>query len=54
MTRVTRYDDQGRRATFYTMGMEHSPRSATGTAWERMPRQAVKGAARAALRKAAE
>ena len=25
----------GWRATFYTSGMEHSPTSATGTAWER-------------------
>jgi hypothetical protein len=25
------------RATFYTTGMEHSPTSATGTGWVRMP-----------------
>src|SRR5215471_17108112 len=34
---LTRYDDRGWRATFYTTGMEHSPRSATGTGWERTP-----------------
>ena len=34
---LTRYDDRGWRATFYTTGMEHSPASATGTAWERTP-----------------
>src|SRR5262245_17565124 len=33
---LTRYD-RGWRATFYTTGMEHSPTSATGTAWERTP-----------------
>jgi hypothetical protein len=32
---LTRYDERGWRATFYTMGMEHSPTSATGTGWER-------------------
>ncbi len=26
------YDEKGRRATFYTSGMERSPTSATGTA----------------------
>jgi len=30
---LTRYDERGWRATFYTTGMEHSPTSATGTAW---------------------
>jgi hypothetical protein len=34
---LTQYDDRGWRATFYTTGMEHSPTSATGTAWERTP-----------------
>ena len=29
---LTRYDEKGWRATFYTTGMEHSPTSATGTA----------------------
>jgi len=28
---LTQYDDRGWRATFYTTGMEHSPKSATGT-----------------------
>jgi hypothetical protein len=28
---LTRYDERGWRATFYTTGMEHSPTSATGT-----------------------
>src|SRR5499427_9547332 len=32
---LTQYDERGWRATFYTTGMEHSPTSATGTAWER-------------------
>jgi hypothetical protein len=32
---LTQYDDRGWRATFYTTGMEHSPTSATDTAWER-------------------
>ena len=27
---LTRYDEKGWRATFYTTGMEHSPTSATG------------------------
>jgi hypothetical protein len=34
---LTRYDEKGWRATFYTTGMEHSPTSATGTGWERTP-----------------
>jgi len=34
---LTQYDKRGWRATFYTTGMEHSPTSATGTAWERTP-----------------
>ncbi len=42
---LTCYDEQGWRATFYTSGMEHSPTSATGTAWERTPWGAVQGAA---------
>jgi hypothetical protein len=32
---LTQYDERGWRATFYSTGMEHSPTSATGTAWER-------------------
>src|SRR5438105_1450552 len=34
---LTQYDERGWRATFYTTRMEHSPTSATGTAWERTP-----------------
>ena len=49
---LTRYDDRGWRATFYTTGMEHSPTSATGTAREPTPWQAVQGAARDALKRA--
>jgi hypothetical protein len=48
---LTRYDEKGWRATFYTTGMEHSPTSATGSAWEPTPWRAVQGAARDALRK---
>ena len=42
---LTRYDEKGWRATFYTTGMEHSPTSATGTAWERTPWHATQRAA---------
>jgi hypothetical protein len=42
---LTEYDDRGWRATFYTTGMEHSPTSATGTAWERTPWRATQRAA---------
>jgi hypothetical protein len=49
---LTRYDNRGWRATFYTTGMEHSPTSATGSAWELTPWRAVQGAARDALRRA--
>ena len=42
---LTQYDDRGWRATFYTTGMEHSPTSATGTAWERTPWLATQRAA---------
>jgi len=41
---VTRYDEKGWRATFYTTGMEHSPTSATGTGWERTPWHATQRA----------
>jgi hypothetical protein len=47
----TQYDERGWRATFYTTGMEHSPTSATGFAWEPTPWRAVPGAARDALRR---
>ena len=50
---LTRSDERGWRATFYKSGMEHSPTSATGTAWERTPWRAVQGAAREALRRTA-
>jgi hypothetical protein len=50
--RLTRYDEKGWRATFYTTGMEHSPTSATGTGWERTPWHTVQASAREALRKA--
>jgi hypothetical protein len=49
---LTRYDEKGWRATFYTTGMEHSPTSATGTGWERTPWHAVQRAAWEALRNA--
>jgi hypothetical protein len=48
---LTRCDERGWRATFYTMGMEHSATSATGTGWERTPWHATQRAAWA-LRKA--
>jgi hypothetical protein len=51
---LTRHDEQGWRATFYTTGMEHSPTSATSTAWERTPWHAVQCAASEALRQAEE
>jgi hypothetical protein len=47
---LAQYDDRGWRATFYTTGMEHSPTSATGTAWERTPWRATQRAAWEALR----
>jgi hypothetical protein len=46
---LTRYDEKGWRATFYTTGMEHSPTSAIGTRWERTPWRATRRAAWAAL-----
>ncbi len=49
---LTRYDERGWRATFYTTGMEHSPTSATGTGWERTPWHAAQRAAWEALRTA--
>jgi hypothetical protein len=42
---LTRYDDRGWRATFYTTGMEHSITSATASAWERTPGHATQRAA---------
>ena len=49
---LTRYDERGWRATFYTTGMEHSPTSATGTGWERTPWHATQRAAWEALKRA--
>jgi hypothetical protein len=49
---LTRYDEKGWRATFYTTGTEHSPTSATGTGWERAPWRAVQLAAWNTLREA--
>jgi hypothetical protein len=42
---LTRYDERGWRATFYTSGVEHSATSATGSAWEPTPWRAVHRAA---------
>ncbi len=42
---LTRYDEKGWRATFYTTGMEHSITSATASAWEHTPWHAVQVAA---------
>ena len=42
---LTRYDEKGWRATFYTTGMERSPTSARGTGWERTPWHATQRAA---------
>jgi hypothetical protein len=39
---LTRYNERGWRATFYTTGMEHSPTSATGTGWEPTPWHATR------------
>jgi hypothetical protein len=48
---LTRYDERGWRATFYTTGMEHSPTSATGTGWEPTPWHATQRAAREAFKR---
>ncbi len=47
---LTQYGDRGWRATFYTTGMEHSPTSTTGSAWERTPWRATQRAAWEALK----
>ena len=49
---LTRYDEKGWRATFYTSGMEHSSTSATGRGWGRTPWHATQRAAWEALRRA--
>ena len=46
---LTRYANEGGRATFYVTGREHSVTGATGSAWEPTPWQAVQGAALEAL-----
>jgi hypothetical protein len=38
---LTRYGDEGWRATFYAAGREPSPTAAVGSAWEPTPWQAV-------------
>jgi hypothetical protein len=48
---ISRYDEQGWRATFYTGGMEHSLTSTTGTAWEQTAWRAVHRAAWDALKR---
>ena len=40
---LTRYDEKGWRATFYTTGMEHSPTSATGTGWKALKKADLGG-----------
>jgi hypothetical protein len=47
---LTRYDERGWRATFYTTGMEHSPTSATASAWARTPWRVVQMTAWAAVK----
>jgi hypothetical protein len=47
---LTRYDEKGWRATFYTTGMEYSITSATASAWERTPWHATQRAAWRALK----
>jgi len=42
---LTRYDEKGWRATFYTTGMDHSPTSAAGTGWRRTLWRATQRAA---------
>jgi hypothetical protein len=43
---LTRYGEEGWRATFYPAGRGHSVTSAVGSTWEREPWMAVQGAAR--------
>ena len=42
---LMQYDERGWLATFYATGVEPSPTSATGTAWERTPWRATQRAA---------
>ena len=48
---LTRYDGQGWRATLYTSEMEHSPTSASGTAWQHTSWRAVQETACETLRR---
>ena len=48
---LTRYDEQGWRATFYASGMEHSATGAIGSAWEQTPWRATQRAGWEALTK---
>ncbi len=48
---LTRYSNEGWRATFFLTGREHSMTQATGSAWESTPWQAVQVAACEALGK---
>jgi hypothetical protein len=49
---LTRYGEDGWRATFYAAGRAHSVTAAVGSAWGRTPWDATQRAARAALVKA--
>ncbi|PYN68018.1 MAG: hypothetical protein DMD93_12545 [Candidatus Rokuibacteriota bacterium] len=51
---LTRYDERGWRATFYTSGIERSITSATASAWEPTPWRATQRAAWEALTKIEE
>ena len=46
---LTRYANEGWRASFYVMGREHSATAAIGDAWDRTPWRAVYRAAWEAL-----
>ena len=48
---LTRYANEGWRATFYPCGREHSFTSTSGSAWEKTPWQAVQRAAWETLEK---
>ena len=48
---LTRYANEGWRATFYVTGREHSVTQATGSAWEPTPWGAVQTAAWEVLRR---
>ena len=49
---LTRYGDDGWRATFSAAGREHSPTAAVGSAWQPTPWQAVQRAAWETLQRA--